>query len=519
MRFLFGDHSLDTERRELHRGDEPVAVEPQVFDLLTHLLRQRDRVVSKGDLLAAVWHGRIVSDATIDSRIKAARQAVGDSGGAQRIIRTMPRKGVRFVAAVQEEAAAAAPNPVRPAPPALPDRPSIAVLPFANMSDDPAQDHFTDGMVEDLTTNLSRLHWLFVIARNSTFAYKGRAVDARRIAEELGVRYVVEGSVRRDGDRVRVTAQLIEAETGRHVWADRYDRAVTDIFAVQDAITDTISAVLEPEISHAERERARRRPPDNLGAWELYQRGWWHLLRRNRENLAEARSLLREAVALDPNFSSAHAALAISAFWLITHGIATDADATRAELLREATLAVDLDARDPLAQSALGVAFMETGKFDEAIAAHRVATTLNPNSSLGQWCFGYALNRADRYAEALQRFDLALRLSPRDPGTWSYLTLRASALYNLGNYAAAAAAAREATRAPVVDLIWPLVHLAASLGRLGQHDEAARAIEALRRLRPGLTIAQFRAWPHNRHRSAASCENVVAGLRLAGLPE
>jgi tetratricopeptide (TPR) repeat protein len=181
--------------------------------------------------------------------------------------------------------------------------------------------------------------------------------------------------------------------------------------------------------------------------------------------------------------------------------------------------AVELDARDPLAQSALGVAFMEHGEHDKAIAAHGVATTLNPNSALGQWCFGYALNRAGRCGEALERFDMALRLSPRDPAAWSYLTLRASALYNLGRYGDAAAAAREATRAPVVDLIWPLVHLAASLGRLGQREEAARAIEALRAIRPGLTIGQFRTWPHNRSRSAAASEDVVAGLREAGLPE
>jgi len=517
VRFLFGGHSLDIGLRELRRSDDVVALEPQVFDLLVHLLQNRDRVVSKDELLSAVWKGRIVSDATIDSRIKAARQAVGDSGAAQRMIRTVPRKGIRFVAAVTEQAAAV---PVRIAPsPALPDRPSIAVLPFANMSSDSGQDHFADGMVEDLITNLSRLHGLFVIARNSTFAYKGRATDVRCIARELGVRYIVEGSVRRAGDRVRVTAQLIDAETGRHIWADRYDRAVTGIFAVQDAITDTISVVLEPEISHAERERARRRPPENLGAWELYQRGWWHLLRRNRENLAEARALLCEAIALDPNFSSAHAALAISAFWLITHGLTKDAAQTRAELLHEATRAVELDPRDPLAQSALGVAFMEHGDHDKAIAAHGVATTLNPNSALGQWCFGYALNRAGHCAEALQRFDMALRLSPRDPAAWSYLTLRASALYNLGRYGDAAAAAREATRAPVVDLIWPLVHLAASLGRLGQREEAARAIQALRAIRPGLTITQFRTWPHNRSRSAAASENVVAGLRAAGLPE
>ncbi len=514
MRFLFGEHNLDTDRRELRRNGAPVAVEPQVFDLLVLLLRNRDRVVSKDELVASIWGGRIVSEATVDSRISAARRAVADRGETQRLIRTFARKGIRFTAKVREEATAAETLPLP-----LPDRPSIAVLPFANLSSDPHQDNFIDGMVEDLITSLSRLRWLFVIARNSTFIYKGQTVDVRRIAEDLGVRYILEGSVRRVDDQVRVTAQLIDAENGHHIWGDRYDRVVNDIFGMQDEIPDTISAVLEPEIGHAARERARRRPPEHLGAWELYQRGWWHLLHRNREAIAEARVILREAIVLDPSFSTARAALAISEFFLITHGITKDADATREELLREATVAVSLDARDPLAHNAMGIACMEAGEYERAIAAHLVAMELNPNSAFGQWSLGYALNRADRFAEALERFDLALRLSPRDPAAWSYLTLRASALYHLGEYVAAAAAAQRARYAPMVDVAWPLVHLAASLGRLGRRDEAALAIEDLRRSRPGLTIAQFQAWPHNRHRSDSSRENVVNGLRAAGLPE
>jgi TolB-like protein/Tfp pilus assembly protein PilF len=511
--FVFGGHVLDVDRRELRRGGELVALEPQVFDLLVYLIRNRERVASKDELIANVWSGRTVTESSLTTRVNGARKAVGDNGATQQVIRTIPRKGIRFVAPVREE------MPAAPAILTLPDKPSIAVLAFTNMSDDPRHEHFADGMVEDLITNLSRMHWLFVIARSSSFMYKSRAVDLRRVGEDLGVRYVVEGSVRRVADRLRVTVQLIETETGRHIWADRYDRHTEDIFAVQDEITDTISAVLEPEISNAERERARRKAPEHLGAWELYQRAMWHLLRRNRANLADARVLLREAVAIDPNFATAHAAIALSCNWLIAHGIAENADETRAEQLRQATVAVNLDARDPLAHCAMGLALTEIGEHDKAVAALSTATSLNPNSSFGQWCFGYALNRADRYAEALDRFDLALRLSPRDPAAWSFLALRAAALYQLGDYAAAAASAREATRAQVVDLVWPHVHLAASLGRLDRQDKAARAIAELRRLRPGLTISQFRAWPLNRHRSIQACERIVGGLRAAGLPE
>jgi len=214
--YLFEDFALDCERRELRRATELLSVEPQVFDLLQYLIRNRERVVSKDDLVAAVWHGRIVSEATLSSRINAARCALDDNGEEQRLIRTIVRKGIRFVGTVREEPAVGSTAALT-----LPDYPSIAVLPFVNMSDDPEQEYFADGMVEDLITGLARVKWLFVIARNSTFAYKGRAVDVKQVGRELGVRYVLEGSVRKAANRVRVTGQLVEAENGRHLWAER----------------------------------------------------------------------------------------------------------------------------------------------------------------------------------------------------------------------------------------------------------------------------------------------------------
>ena len=236
MQFLFADHTLDTDRRELRRGCEPIAVEPQVFDLLIYLVQNRDRVVSKDDLIASVWGGRIVSDSTLTSRINAARKAIGDSGEDQKLIRTIARKGLRFVGDVRtqsngDRAGTSAPDRrrmkstsgrARPLP--LPDRPAIAVLPFINMSGDPEQEYFSDGISEDIITALSKLRWFFVIARNSSFIYKGKAVHMKQLAEELGVGYVVEGSVRKSGDRVRITAQLNDVATGSHIWAERYDR-------------------------------------------------------------------------------------------------------------------------------------------------------------------------------------------------------------------------------------------------------------------------------------------------------
>src|SRR5258708_25070667 len=240
LHYLFEEYSFDPGRRELRRGADVASVAPQVFDLVDYLIRNRERVVSKDDLINAIWNGRIVSDAALTTRLNAARTAIGDSGEEQRLIKTLPRKGFRFVGTVREAegpaGAAAAHNPIEQPRPALtlPDKPSIAVLPFQNMSGDPDQDYFADGMVDEITTALSRFNTLFVIARNSSFAYKGNVVDIKQIGRELGVRYVLEGSVRKAAGKVRIIGQLIDAASGRHLWADRFEGDLSDIFALQD---------------------------------------------------------------------------------------------------------------------------------------------------------------------------------------------------------------------------------------------------------------------------------------------
>jgi TolB-like protein/pimeloyl-ACP methyl ester carboxylesterase len=283
VKFLFADHILDTDRRELCCSGAPVPVEPQVFDLLTYLVQNRERVVSKDDLFASVWSGRIVADSTLASRISAARKAVGDSGEEQKLIRTVARKGIRFIGAVDCQPNGEKPvdtagllrNELREPPgPSLPpcDRPAIAVLPFVNMSGDPALEYFSDGISEDLITALSKLGWLFVIARNSSFTYKGKSVHMKQVAAELGVGYVIEGSVRKDGDRVRITVQLNDVATGSHLWAERYDRGLADEFAVQDEITDAIVAAIEPQLHGAENFRSGRKSPDSPGPCDLPMR-------------------------------------------------------------------------------------------------------------------------------------------------------------------------------------------------------------------------------------------------------
>jgi TolB-like protein len=324
MIICFGDdYELDVERRELKRAQLPVHVEPQVFDLLVYLAQNRDRVVSKDDVIASVWAGRIVSDSTLTSRINAARTAIGDNGDDQKLIRTIARKGFRFVGAVRTKQ-----DPLEPPHDidtpldgmregtrqalALPDRPAIAVLPFINLSGDPEQEYFSDGISEDIITALSKLRWFFVIARNSSFTYKGKAVHLRQVASELGVGYVVEGSVRKGGDRIRITAQLNDVATGSHIWAERYDRALADVFAVQDEITEAIVAAIEPQLYAAENFHARRKPPDSMDAWDLVMRALSHYWRVTRQDNVVAQALLEKAISIDPNYGQALGVLATS---------------------------------------------------------------------------------------------------------------------------------------------------------------------------------------------------------------
>src|SRR5262249_2008233 len=277
VRYFFADYALDTDRRELRRGADAVPTTPQVFDLLDYLIRNRERVVSKDDLVSAIWKGRIVSDAALTARLNAARSVIGDCGAEQRLIKTLPRKGFRFVGAVHEtnrpssaatvpDSGAGSSQPLL----VLPDKPSIAVLPFHNMSGDPEQQYFSDGITEDIITELSRFHSLFVIARNSSFSFRGKPVN-QEIARELSVTYLVEGSVRRAADRVRITAQLVDGSTGNHLWAERYDRDMRDIFALQDEVARSVASTVIGRVEAAGRELLRLSPA-GLRAYDLILR-------------------------------------------------------------------------------------------------------------------------------------------------------------------------------------------------------------------------------------------------------
>ena len=515
MQFLFANHVLDTDRRELRRGSQPIAVEPQVFDLLVYLVENRNRVVSKDDLIASVWGGRIVSESTLTSRINAVRKAVGDSGENQKLIRTIARKGLRFVADVRTEQNAARParaEPRRPALP-LPDRPAIAVLPFANMSGDPEQEYFSDGISEDIITALSKLRWFFVIARNSSFIYKGKSVHMKQVAEELGVGYVVEGSVRKGGDRVRITVQLNDVATGSHIWAERYDRGLADVFAVQDEITEAIVAAIEPQLYAAENFRAQRKPPENMDAWDLVMRALSHYWRVTRQDNVVAQALLEKAIAIDPNYGQALGVLATSHTFSAHMGWADMAKAMPiAE--RAALAAILADSEDPWAHHALGSVYLFTRRFDDSLAEFEVALGLNPNFSLAQGYYGLALSYCGRWEEATVAAQRALRLSPRDPYSAVYYGIAAYAQFIGRNYEEAMRLAREGIRQRG-DFVGAHRVLTATAGMAGQNEVAKAALHELRRAQPNISLAWIaKQMPI---KEDADREHYLEGFRRAGL--
>jgi adenylate cyclase len=393
----------------------------------------------------------------------------------------------------------------------LPDKPSIAVLAFANMSGDPEQEYFSDGIAEDIITELSRNRLLFVIARNSSFTYKGHAVDTRQIARELGVRYLVEGSVRRDGNRIRITAQLIDAGIGSHIWAERYDRDVADIFAVQDEITLAIVASLGPAISQAEQQRAMQRPPDSLSAWEAYQRALTHW--STGEGYAAAREFLERAVALDPRFAPPHAALASGYLSEASLGFRPLQDGVRlAEA--EARTALRLDPESAIAHAVLAWVFGFQGDRVSALEEAEAAIALNPNDPQGHMIKGRILVFSGQHAEARASLATALRLDPRGPTTSGVMMHRLIGSYLEGDYVASEAMARRTIRT-YPQLPRPYAWLAATLGQLGRADEARTALDKAIAASPSYFGFITRSRPPYYHR-VEDHEHLLDGLRKAG---
>jgi TolB-like protein/Flp pilus assembly protein TadD len=520
LRYHFEEFVLDTDRRELHRGAEMVSIAPQVFDLLDYLIRNRERVVSKEDLINAVWNGRAVSDAALATRLNVARSAIDDSGEEQRLVKTLQRKGFRFVGAVlevREQVSIAAPDDrsgsLKPALP-LPDKPSIAVLPFQNMSGDPDQDYFADGMVDEITTALSRFKFLFVISRNSSFAYRGKAVDIKQVGRELGVRYVLEGSVRKAAGKVRIIGHLIDATTGRQLWADRFEGDLTDLFAVQDRMTESVVSAVAPRMFQIEIGLAARRPND-LSAYDLCLRAVPLLNSRTAEGIDEAIRLASRALEIDPGYGFAATVAGTCHFVNVAEEWAADPSSQLAEIeegFRLLRLAIRLDENDSEALSALGRATaMWTCDFEAAKEMADRAVSSNPSAADAWVHRGFTYLTAGRPEEAIRSFERAIRISPFDRLLASNLAGMGFALIDLGRFDEAVAAARKALQE---NGTYGAAYrcLAAALTHLGQDAEARKTATRLIEIEPDFRISKLMA-------RGQRSQLVIEGLRKAGFPE
>ncbi|WP_426535725.1 winged helix-turn-helix domain-containing tetratricopeptide repeat protein [Bradyrhizobium sp. McL0615] len=525
MRYLFEDHTLDTERRELLRGADAVSITPQAFDLLDYLIRNRERVVSKDDLISAVWNGRIVSDAALTTRVNGVRSAIGDTGEEQRLIKTLPRKGFRFVGAVQEDQSVCSavaseihseqPKPALP----LPDKPSIAVLPFTNLSSDPEQEYFADGMVEDIITGLSRSKSLFVIARHSTFTYKGKAVDIKQVGRDLGVRYVLEGSVRKSGNRVRITGQLIDATTGTHLWADRFDSQLEDIFDLQDQITSSVICALVPQLERAEIERAKRKPTESLQAYDYYLRALSGFYQFTREQNIEAFRLCQAANEIDPGFAAAYALGAYICLQRKTFGWTSDAAQERIEARRLVRRAIEIDKDDPTVLARAGQVMSGLlNEVEDGLALVSRAQELDANLVIAWYSSGWQNLFLDDVDAALKQFNIAVRLSPLDPLLFFAQTGLAYAHFVAGRYDDGLSWAKSAVlhRPNYLNAQFALVACYAMSGRVVEaRAECARIMQA----KPDMLLSTIIPKLKTRFRAAEAIERLAQAWRIAGVPE
>jgi adenylate cyclase len=402
---------------------------------------------------------------------------------------------------------------------ALPDKPSIAVLPFTNMSGDPEQEYFADGTTEDIITALSKFRWFFVIARNSTFVYKGQSVDVKRVGRELGVRYVLEGSVRKAADRVRISTQLIEAESGNHVWAERFDRNLDDIFELQDEITSTIAAAVEPELAGLERDRAKRKPTNDLGAWDLFQQGAALMWRHDLTDLNNGMNLMRRAIVLDPSFGQAYGHLAFGAHLLLIYEWANDRNEVLQQGLSDASKAIAIDQRDYFAFHAFGRLKSLGGEHQGAVRALETCVSINPNFALGHLGLSVAHVYGGDPKKAIDYADTAIRLSPNDPMMWVMLHYKASAYVRLDDFDRAIEIFEKFCEYPTVQYV-PLATLAALYAIQGREAEGRKALQSARRLEPKLSIALMRSvYSGVKDRPGARSQRLLDALRTTGLAE
>ena len=521
--FHFEDFTLDVARGCLRTADRDIELRPKSFDVLRYLVESGGRLVTKDEVIKSVWPNVIVTDESLAQCVSEIRHAIGDDR--QTIIKTVPRRGYRFAAPVSKSeagagASAASSGPKAVSRPALKpvERPSIAVLPFVNLNDDPQQDYFSDGITGDIITELSRFSDLAVIARGSAFQYKGKAVDVRQVGRELGVRYVLEGSVRRNEKRIRITAQLVDAVNGAHRWAERYDRDLKDAFAVQDEVVRTIVAILQVRVAEAEMERTLLKPSATWEAYDYYLRGAeaWAVgfAQRPMSSFYEARRCLEKSIAIDPGYARAHVVLGRT--YTYTYVEPRDGDYLNPAALQRADelarTAVQLDAMLPQARTLLGAVLIFERRHDEAIAECEKAFAFNPNFS--DHGFGLCLVFAGKPERAIKVMQASTRLEPFRNAT--RLAYMGNAYYMLGRYDDAIPLLRESA-GQMPNLRITQLWLAAAYAQAGRVMEARAAADEVRRIEPDFTIERWKRTAV--YRRPEDAERLFDGIRKAGLPE
>ena len=520
MKYRFAHFEIDLNRHELRQSGEVVHIEPQVFDLIVHFVRNRDRIVSKDELIETIWNGRIISEAALSSRINGARRALGDNGNDQIFIKTFHKRGFRFLPDVQEislssdrEVSPLVPDAVTsggaPANASLAEvggltdvvsettraeevtRSSIAVMPFANNSGDAENDYFSYGLTEDIIRLLARNRWLAVISRHSTMAFQRQPVDPRDVGHQLGVKYLVLGSVRKNREAVRITAELVRTIDGEQLWSETYDLQLESIFDVQEEMATQITATIEPELSKVEQKLAARKAPSSLDAWDCYQRGLWNLWRFTAPGFDQAETYFHRALAADPKFARGHGALSYVNVQRAFLDDPKDRPARLELALRQARHAVLLDDLDCFCHCVLGRALCLTHRNDEALAALDLSLELNPSFAQGYFAQGFNLLWYGQENQAEALLDRAATLSPRDSDLSSFHHVRSWTHFSLGEYEIAVEFARRATRQTNVTY-QVFATLAASLGLLGEKAEAKTVAAELLQRKPSYSAETAR---------------------------
>jgi TolB-like protein len=510
---------LDRQRGVLYRLGEggvatPIGVGPRAVGLLGLLAEREGEVVSKDEIMKVVWKGRVVEDSNLNVQIAKLRRILGQTSGEDGWIETIPGRGYRFTATVtrphDEQPSSLTTSLVNAQPR---QRLSIVVLPFDDLSPDRGMQYFADAITEDLTTNLSRFTELFVISRNTAFTYRHRPRATRQIGLELSVRYLLEGSVRRSGERVRINVQLIDAETEFHLWAEMFDRRISDLFEIQDELTIAIAGAIEPELLKSERNRIASRPLQSEEACELYQRGLWHTYCYTKEDIAQAEALFRRALKIDAQYPQATAQLAITLCNAAYLGWADDISRSYAEAFDLAERAVSLDPRYPPAHFALGLVCMWTQCRDRAMSSFQEAIALNPSYAAPHVLLGQMHLYRGRPEKAIELAQKGIRLSPRDPRLFIWLPAIAGAYYYLKKYAEAIEAGQ---RSWMLNQNWPagLRYVVAGLAQLGRIEEAKIALQKLKSLNPSLAFVEGNL--SRLYEDRVAIDHILDGLRAAG---